>query len=110
MSRRTLNIQHLAIPAPPPSAENILETVMVKPKPVQHFVPDEPIFLTKEQWDMLCTKTYDATTPFTVTVTVDDKISDTLVGDVKDLAVDDVDESREKDAPYIPKRIRKNKK
>jgi hypothetical protein len=90
--------------------ENPLDLVMNRPKPVTNYQPNEPIFLTAEQWAMVCDKTRDATTPFTVTITVTDNKEDTLIGDVRDLVIDDGVEEQKEEPEYVPKRVRKNKK
>lgn len=106
MSRRLLNNLGASKPLPPPTTSNPLELVMAKPRPVQHYIPNEPIFLTKEQWDFICNKTNDATTPFTVEITVidkEDKQVDAAVG-VEEMKQEVVEQE------YIPKRVRKSKK
>jgi hypothetical protein len=82
---------------------------MNKPKPVTTLVPNEPIILTKDQWDLVVSKTYDASIPFKVEITVMDKENDTIVGDVSNLAIEEgVDESKEEE-PYVPRKVRKSK-
>lgn len=111
MSRRLLNMNNLGGSSLNlSSVESPLEIVMNKPKPVTNYQPNEPIILTKEQWDLVCSKTHDASLPFTVTITVQDKEDDTLVGSVKDLAIGDGVVEEKDEEPYIPKRVRKNKK
>lgn len=111
MSRRLLNMNNLgASSAKLPSVENPLELVMNKPKPVTTYVPNEPIILTKEQWELVCSKTHDATLPFSVTITIKDKEDDTLANDMKDLAIENVVEEDKNEEPYVPKRVRKIKK
>jgi hypothetical protein len=101
MSRRLLNTDDLGA-----SSSSLLSGVnpmdIVKPKPVipQHYVPNEPIFLTKEQWDFVCSKTHDATVPFKVEVTVIDKSEED----------EGVEEEKEQEDRYVPKRTRKSKK
>ena len=107
MSRRLLNKNNLGNSTPSLPVENPIELIMNKPKPVLNYVPNEPIILTKEQWEVVCSKTHDATVPFTVTITVKDNENDTLVDSVKDLAIDNEEKEEEN---YVPKRIRKNKK
>lgn len=107
MSRRMLNTNlGNSKPDPVPVIENPFDLVMNTPKPVQKYVPKEPIFLTKEMWDQVCSQTHDASTPFTVTITVkDNEDNDTVVGDMDNLVIDE-----KEDEPYVPKRTRKTKK
>ena len=96
MSRRCLNLEKLK-PALP-EIGNPMDLVKPKPVAVQTFIPNEPVFLTKEQWDAICFKTHDVATPFKVEVTVtDDK------KDEEDVAGKD-------EEAYIPKKTRKSKK
>ena len=100
MSRRLLNETLGDINQDLPQvAENPLDLVLPKPKPVQNFIPNEPIFLTKTQWDFICSKTVDVSTPFSVEVTVmDDRKQDEEVKE---------EEVKEEEETYIPKRGRK---
>jgi len=106
MSRRLLNMNNLGVPPTPAPVEKPLDLVMNRPKPMQNYVPNEPIILTKEMWEQVCSQTYDASTPFTVTITVkDDEVNDTVVADMDNLGIDEKEEE-----PYVPKRTRKSKK
>ena len=101
MSRRLLNYDDLGVSSSAlPIVENPIELLKPKPVPVQNYVPQEPIILSKEQWDFICSRTHDATAPFTVTVTVVDK---------KEEEDEGVEEQKDEE-PYVPKRGRKSKK
>lgn len=105
MSRRMLNT-NLGVSKPPslPVIENVFDMVMDKPKPVQKLIPNEPIFLTKEQWEMICNKTHDVSTPFTVEITVTDNTPQDEEEGAEE-AKEEVDET-----PYVPKKTRRTKK
>lgn len=107
MSRRLLNMNtNLGSSTASLPVDNPMELVKPKPVVVQNFVPNEPIILTKEQWEAVCSKTKDASVPFTVQITVinteeeepehDDKINFEEVEKIEEV--------------YIPKRVRKSKK
>lgn len=99
MSRRLLNLEKAKVA--PAELTNPMELVKPRPVAVQNFIPNEPVFLTKDQWDMVYAKTYDATAPFKVEVTViDDKKEEE----------DGVEEVKEEETPYIPRKTRKTKK
>lgn len=86
-------------------SQNPMELVMPRPKVVQNFIPNEPIFLTKAQWDFICSKTVDVSTPFKVEVTVTDnqKQDEEVKEEVKE------EEVKEEEGAYIPKRGRTKK-
>lgn len=104
MSRRLLNMNtNLGSSSASLQVENPMELVKPKPVPVQNFIPNEPIILTKDEWEAVCSKTKDASVPFTVQITVinkeeeqDDKIN--------------VEEVEHVEEVYQPKRVRKSKK
>jgi len=84
------------------SAENPMEIVKPKPIIVQKFVPNEPIFLSAEQWNAVCDKTKDASLPFTVEITVTNKEKE------DDNAVEEEKEEIQEEV-YVPRK-RKTKK
>lgn len=105
MSRRLLNKNNLGTSSSSLPVENPME--LIKPKPIvpHTFIPNEPIILTKEQWEAVCERTYDATIPFKVEVTVIEKIEQQRA------EVEEVNEEEEmKEEVYVPKRVRKSKK
>lgn len=104
MSRRLLNNKNLGVSFQSRPVENPFEMVKPTPIPVHTFVPSTPIFLTAEQWNSICDKTHDATTPFRVEVTVIDKTEEAVEED--GIGVEEVKD----DEPYVPKRGRKSKK
>lgn len=103
MSRRIAMLNSLGnSSANLPSVENPMELVKPKPIVVQKFVPNEPIFLTADEWNAICDKTKDASLPFTVEITVLEKEKQ-----------DDSPAEEEKEVQgevYVPKRVRKSKK
>lgn len=101
MSRRLLNMNDLGISPPSIPVENPIEMIKPKPVPVHHFIPNEPIILTKEQWEFVCSKTHDATIPFKVEVTVIEK---------PELNEAEENEENKEEEPYVPKKTRRTKK
>lgn len=101
MSRRLLNLNDLGVSSPNYPVENPMEMVKPKPVPVSNYIPNEPIVLTKQQWEFVCSKTHDASLPFTVQVTVMDKNEED-----EDEGLEEVKEEEQ----YIPKRTKKSKK
>jgi len=96
MSRRCLNLEkpkHVL----PEIVGNPMELVKPKPVVVQTIVPNEPVFLTKDQWDAICFKTHDVATPFKIEVTVIENKEE------------DEEEVKEEEV-YVPKKTRKTKK
>ena len=102
MSRRLLNKNNLGVSSPNIVLENPMEIVKPKPVPVQNYVPNEPIIFTKEQWEAICEKTYDASIPFTVSITVVDKQEEDQEG------VEEVKEEIQ-EPEYVPKKRRSKK-
>lgn len=85
-----------------PSVENPMELVKPKPIVVSNYVPQEPIILSAEEWNLVCSKTKDASLPFTVQITVMEKEKE-----------DNSPAEEEKEVQgevYVPKRMRKYKK
>lgn len=98
MSRRSLNNNHLGASSSNIVLENPMEMIKPKPIPVQNYIPNEPIILTKEQWQTICDRTHDASLPFTVSITVMDKEEEEQEG---------VEEIQEPE--YVPKKRRSKK-
>ena len=113
MSRRLLNHNDLGVSSSSLPVENPIELVMNKPKPVQNYVPSEPIILTKEQWQFVCNKTHDASIPFKVEVTVTDTTHEGIFpqGNTTNEEEDEegVDQVKDEET-YVPKRTRKSRK
>ena len=97
MSRRLLNLEKPKMTLP--EIGNPMELVKPRPVVVQTIIPNEPVFLSKEQWDAICSKTHDVATPFKIEVTVIDKTEE---------EEDEVEEVKEE--VYVPKKTRKSKK
>lgn len=98
MSRRSLNNNHLGASASNIVLENPMEMIKPKPITVSNYIPNEPIILTKEQWQTICDRTHDASLPFTVSITVIDKEEEEQEG------------VEVKESEYVPKRTKKSKK
>lgn len=107
MSRRLLNNSNLGVSSKSLPVENVFEMVKSTPVPVRTYTPATPIFLTQEQWDAICDKTQDATAPFKVEITVIDKSQHNSAEKDDGIHLDELKEELE---PYVPKRVRKNKK
>ena len=100
MSRRCLNISLEKPKHVLPEIGNPMDLVKPKPVVVQTFIPNEPVFLTRDQWDAICYKTHDVATPFKIEVTViENKEED-----------DDGTEEVKEEEIYVPKKTRKSKK
>lgn len=99
MSRRCLNLgNNKTVPV---EIGNPMDLVKPKPVVVQTITPNEPVFLTRDQWDAICCKTHDVATPFKVEITVIENKEEDDEG---------AEEVKEEETPYIPKRTRKSKK
>ena len=104
MSRRLLNMNNLGVPPAPSPVENPMEIFKPKPIPVHNFIPNEPIILTKEEWEAVCSKTHDATIPFKVEITVIEKPEQNAV----EVEEEGVEENKEEEV-YVPKKRRSKK-
>lgn len=106
MSRRLLNMNNLGVPPAPSPVENPMEIFKPKPIPVHSFIPNEPIILTKEQWEAVCSKTRDATIPYKVEITIIEKPEQK--GDEVE-EEEGVEENKDEETPYLPKKRRSKK-
>ena len=98
MSRRCLNLSNNK--TVPVEIGNPMDLVKPKPVVVQTITPNEPVFLTRDQWDAICSKTHDVATPFKIEVTViENKEED-----------DEGAEEVKEEETYVPKKTRKSKK